>query len=289
MTWVLDLFDGKKNPKGNGNKRTYDGQSLKVTFYITSDALADSGDSLLETWQRAVDAGHEIANHTHTHQDIPVVPDVTWADEISQCNSVLTENLGLEEDAILGIRAPFLSFDAALFETIGQTQDMIYDCSVPHIVDPWEDFRNIWPYTLHDDFHDRTALTTMGKHPGIWTVPPYNLPLSPDRELNDHMVGFDSTAYATVHLSANDFYNAMKWGLDRRLDEVDNRAPLTIGVHSDVYSADNPDGAIYDPYASLEQRRGAIEDFIDYALAKPDVRFVTAKQILQWMSDPVPL
>jgi uncharacterized protein YpiB (UPF0302 family) len=77
----------------------------------------------------------------------------------------------------------------------------------------------------------------------------------------------------------------MKWALDFRMEEGDNRAPLTIGLHSDTYSEENT--GYTQPLAA---RRSALSDFIDYALDTYDeVRFVTTVQMLQWMSEPTEL
>jgi hypothetical protein len=56
-------------------------------------------------------------------------------------------------------------------------------------------------------------------------------------------------------------------------------------MHTDIYSSKYTAA----PNATAEQRQKAVEDFIDYALSKPQVRFVSNKQILDWVRNPVPL
>jgi peptidoglycan/xylan/chitin deacetylase (PgdA/CDA1 family) len=292
MNWVLDLLDGETNPAGKGNARTHDGQKLIVSFYYTTDSLDAGGEALLATWRRATAAGHEVANHTHTHRALESqgVP-WSWAMEIQKSNGILQDKLGVKPGSIRGFRAPFLQFDQALFETLGQTGGMIYDCSLTHIPigpegDNWRDVRHLWPYTLHNGTDGKSGQWQVGKHPKIWEIPVYTMPTtSPDRyqSANVNMAGFDSTAYGTLGKSGPDFYNSMKWSLDLRLEKVDNRAPLTIGLHTDTYSSQHTGYA-----APLEARRKALADFIAYALTKPEVRFVSAVQLLQWMSNPVP-
>jgi peptidoglycan/xylan/chitin deacetylase (PgdA/CDA1 family) len=292
MNWVLDLLDGKTNPAGKGNARTHDGQKLIVSFYYTTDSLDAGGEALLATWRRATAAGHEVANHTHTHRALESqgVP-WNWAMEIQKSNQILQDKLGVKPGTIRGFRAPFLQFDQALFETLGQTGGMIYDCSLTHIPigpegDNWRDVRHLWPYTLHNGTDGKSGQWQVGKHPKIWEVPVYTMPTaSADRYQSSisNLAGFDSTAYGTLGKSGPDFYNSMKWSLDLRLEKVDNRAPLTIGLHTDTYSSQHTGYA-----APLEARRKALADFIAYALTKPEVRFVSAVQMLQWMSSPVP-
>ncbi len=292
MNWVLDTLEGKTNPAGKGNARTHDGQKLIVSFYYTTDSLDDGGEALLATWRRAAGAGHEVANHTHTHRALESqgVP-WNWAQEIQKSNQILQDKLGVKPGSIRGFRAPFLQFDQALFETLGQTSGMIYDCSLTHIPiggagEDWRNYRHLWPYTLHNGTDGMSGQWQVGKHPRIWEIPVYTLPTAgPDRaqSANLNMAGFDSTAYGTLGKSGPDFYNSMKWALDLRLEKVDNRAPLTIGLHSDTYSSQHKGYT-----APLEARRKALADFIGYALTKPEVRFVSAVQLLQWMSSPVP-
>ncbi|MEE9383022.1 MAG: hypothetical protein V3V08_06365 [Nannocystaceae bacterium] len=159
--------------------------------------------------------------------------------------------------------------------------------------DDWRFKRHVWPYTLDSDFYFAVSFTSYGNRPGIWEVPVYTMPrgaTKPDRYDTDFasnfLAGFDSTAYGTVKMSAGDFLNSMKWALEFRLEEGSSRAPLTIGAHSDTYSKEHHS---YDDVASLAERRRAIVDFLDYALTFPEVRIVSAKQLLQWMSDPVAL
>jgi hypothetical protein len=81
-------------------------------------------------------------------------------------------------------------------------------------------------------------------------------------------------------MTKGEFLATLKHTLDKRLQG--NRAPLLFGAHTDYYSTKYT-GA---PNATSDERRAAIEEFIDYALSKPDVRIVSAKQVLDWMRLP---
>ena len=298
MKWVLDTFEAYKNPPGSGNPRTFDALPARVSFYFTTDSL-DAGEAGIEDqWLRVAKNRHEIANHTHTHRALQDTVPWNWQAEIDKSNAKISELFGISETEILGIRAPFLQHDAALFDAIEGTQGMIYDCSVTHLpsgdgLDDWTFKRHIWPYTLDNDFYYNVSFAKYGSRPGVWEVPVYTMPYGaskPTRAQTDmtgfSMAGFDSTSYGTLKRSATDFYNSMKWALEFRMEEGSSRAPLTIGVHSDTYSEKHKD---YDPVASLAQRRQAIVDFMEFASAYPEVRFVSARQMLQWMSNPVAL
>ena len=292
--WVLDELAKRQNPAGSGNARTHDGDPLIVSFYYTTDSLDMGGDELLEQWKRAVAAGHEVGNHTHTHRALEnegVAWD--WVSEIDTANDILASQLGVDKSKIIGFRAPFLQFDNALYDTLS-SRDMLYDCSITHYPvgkegNDWQFLRHIWPYTLDNDVDTYAGGGfRAGAHPGVWEVPVYTVPRSGDRKTSasQPIAGFDSTAWGTVKESASEYLQQMKWALDLRLEPGDSRAPMTLGVHTDTYSPAQDQAY---PQASLEERRAALTDFIDYALSKPEVRFVSAKQLLQWMSDPKPL
>ena len=73
----------------------------------------------------------------------------------------------------------------------------------------------------------------------------------------------------------------LKYTLDLRLNG--NRCPMTFGVHSDIYSKDYnfPSNNV-----DLEERQMVLREFIDYALAKSEVRIVSMKKLLEWMRKP---
>jgi hypothetical protein len=293
MEFVLDQLEARHNPAGSGNPRTYDGRPLRASFFFMSAALETGGPELLAQWQRAVADGHEVGNHTATHE----VAD--WVSEIDECNATLISQLGVDPKDIMGFRSPYLNYQQpTLVYPILQGEDHIkYDCTLRH--DAYYDYltpgastdfyMHIWPYTLDSGADVFTAGNLgIGNYPGLWELPTYALPTSANRnglkQPAQNYTGFDSTAYGTLNISAEAFENSMKWALDLRLENGDNRAPLLIGIHSDTYSTENVGYA-----QPLEARKAAIVHFLDYALSKPQVRFVSARQLLQWMCDPKPL
>ncbi len=64
-----------------------------------------------------------------------------------------------------------------------------------------------------------------------------------------------------------------------------NRAPMVFGAHTPVYSVNDEVAT----NATMEDRRAALADFINYALTKPDVRIVSMKELLDWLRNPVAL
>ena len=84
-------------------------------------------------------------------------------------------------------------------------------------------------------------------------------------------------------MSKDEFLATMKYTLDQHL--AGNRTPMMFGAHSEQYSSKYT----YPPRATAEERQQALEEFINYALSKPEVRIVSNKQILDWIRNPVPI
>jgi hypothetical protein len=293
MQWVMDLLEGKKNPAGKGNPSTYDGQPLKAAFYFTSNAVmpdaAKPGDAaykadLLKLWKRAVAAGHEVANHTHTHETSASHTKDQWVKEIRDCQKNLVDILGVPSSEIQGFRTPYLAFGKGTFDAIQET-GLLYEATVTHQGD-YNKRQHVWPYTLHKGFSERSIAPTDWIYPGVWEIPVYTV--SVDITGHPPVTGFDSSILTQAY--GNEYATMLRMGLDYRLTAQGNRAPYTVGLHSDTYSDENAAAKInYDPRMNLPDRKKALSDFIDYALTKPNVRFISAKQLIHWMRNPVAL
>ena len=91
-------------------------------------------------------------------------------------------------------------------------------------------------------------------------------------EPTDKISGLDWNVLEAAKCDGAEFLAILKYTLDLRL--AGNRAPFMVGGHTALYPRNKPD------------RRKAIEDFIAYALTKPEVRFVTGKQLVDWLRAP---
>ncbi len=284
MKWLLDFIKDKKNPAGLGNDATFDGQPIKMSFYYVGQAVED--ETLLVQWQRATDAGHEVANHTKTHETTSALSVAQWESEIGECTEILADKLKVNKSEIVGFRTPYLDYAKSSFDAL-KNQGFLYECTIAHQPDIYTK-RHIWPYTLHNGFHALTVIgdATSWKYAGFWEIPVYQM--SCDMTGYPSYKGFDSTILREA--VGRQWPSMLKINLDFRLTDGGNRAPYTIGVHTDTYSPSNADAAAaYDHVLTCNERQKSIEDFIDYALTKPDVRFVTAQQLIQWMNKPVAL
>lgn len=294
MKWTLDQLEGRANP-GSSQSGTHDGESVKATFFHIGSALEAGGEGLLTQWKRAVAAGHEVGNHSNTHRLNENNVAFDWVSELQACNQTLVEKLGVKREVVLGVRAPYLDFlQPALLPAMDKVGGFQYDTSIRH--DPvtmgladWKFYADVWPYTLDNGIYTMAAGGyDIGKHPGMWEIPPYTLPKLAGREAlfqpSNLYTAFDSTAYGTLGLTGKQFEDGMKWALDLKLQDGDSRAPLTIGLHSDTYSEQNTGYK-----TPLAERRQALVNFLNYAQTKPEVRFVTYQQLIHWMVKPVPL
>jgi len=315
LKFVTDLFSGKQNPAGRGNARTYDGTPARFSFYVISRYVAeedvDAPEHVKLQWRAAVDAGHEIGLHTHSHpHGIPFTTE-QWSEEISLCRSWLTKpfdaaraadpgiGIGVAAGELIGFRAPYLEWDKPLFPAL-RAQGLRYDCSIEEGVDDGFDGTNlVWPYRIEP------AGDPAGSE--LWEIPAYILIVPPDEECEHYGVppglrtrlaqvqsyfdpadgkitGFDWNLWVEFGMRSQEVVATAKYTLDQRL--AGNRAPFTFGTHSDIYSEQYYGDT---PNSSAADRRQALAEILEYALSKPEVRVVSAKQILDWVEDPVAL
>jgi hypothetical protein len=80
-----------------------------------------------------------------------------------------------------------------------------------------------------------------------------------------------------------EYLTTLKYNLDQRLKG--NRAPFLIGLHSQFYTS-QCFADLGAPYITYQEMRAVVQDFINYALTKLDVRIVPMIKILEWCRNP---
>lgn len=288
MKWVLDLLKNKKNHVGTRNPATFDDTDIKAVFYHTSGALDDGthgGNKLLTLWKEAYSLGHEVGCHTVTHNTSKATTLDMWKKEIKDCNSRLVKEMAIDVTQIAGFRTPYLDFNAETFTAIA-AEGLKYECTMTLMQD-YNKSQFYWPFTLDAGFPKGVIAGWEGKVviPGLWELPVYTI--NSDPTMWPPITGFDSSVLTQAN--GKDYESMLKQSLAYRLKVGGNRAPLTVGLHSDTYASANPAGVNYDKALTLEGRRAALKNFIEYALTFPQVRFVTGVQLISWMKNPVPL
>lgn len=306
VNWIVDLFGEKRNPAGGGQAATFDGTPAHVAFF--SNGTYWNKPDLVAAHRRAFAAGHEIDNHTLTHANGGKFPLADWRKEVADCDEVFVSH-GIPAAAIRGFRAPYLAYNAAAFELAAE-QGRLYDSSIEEGWQADQDGGNyLWPYTLDTGSPGDAAPyagrngTRIGAYPGLWEIAIHAFRVPADGECARYGVepglrervragmwknyqwkwdpdtakitGLDWNCLEQAGLSGADFLAILKYTLDLRL--AGNRAPLMICGHSALYPASKP------------ERRAALAAFFDYALGKPEVRVVTATQMIGWLRAPVPL
>ena len=321
FNWAINFLGPLHNPAGTNNAATYDNTSVRTSFYHNSTYLS----GMQSAWQTAFNAGHELDDHTVDHPDGIGFTQSQWATEIHNCRTALANAMGTTVSNIIGFRAPYLHYNDSTFSALlAESPAFTYDTS---IMGCWATAAGPtscpWPYTMDSGSPDADAVfskwsgrnvVSVGPHAGLWEMPVSVVFVPPDSVATQYgfptgfrqrvqnliggaqnpnffeqstgkMVGMDITMVLDAKMSKAEALATLKYTLDQRL--AGNRAPMIFVGHTHVYEAGWNVNA---PNVSdLTQRRGIIQDFVNYALSKPDVRIRPVADILTWMKTPVPL
>jgi hypothetical protein len=301
MTWAVDML------KNRG----------KASFYLTCTYMQAAA------WKAAYMAGHEIGNHTVTHATDRNVGLSRWMQEMNDCNAYITGQVGVPADEVIGFRTPFLKYDNDTLKAVKQI-GFRYDTSIEEGYE-WDDNTNasqdgtnfFWPYTLDNRSPGHTTQVEWGEglveiepQSGLWELPVYAVVVPPDDKCQTYGVepglrtklkqrqtwfdvngglitGFDynlwaSTSVGGFAMTKAEFVATLKYTLDQRL--AGNRSPFLFGAHTDYYVASWNQNAAGTP--SENDRRAAIEEFLDYAKAKQEVEITTYKRVLEYVRNP---
>lgn len=303
MTWFVDTLKDRRNPAGSGRAATFDGEPARAIFFSNGKYWTDR--SLITIHHRAFNAGHEIGNHTQNHAPGGAFTAAKWREEMTTCAATFDET-GIPAARVTGFRTPYLDYNAATFVALSAL-GLAYDSSIEEGEAPGQDGTNfLWPYTLdrgspgNAASHPAGSPKRVGAHPGLWEIPLHVFLVPADADCARYGVapglrariganlkaaygngsgepaekisGLDWNVLEAAKCDGPEFLAILKHTLDLRL--AGNRAPFMVGGHTALYPADKPD------------RRKALEDFIAYALSKPEVRFVTGQQLLGWLRQP---
>jgi len=333
LHFLTQLFAARRNPAGGGDSLTFDASPLHYSFYVNTyyiDAAPTENSAyggerenpvfIKRAWKEALDNGHEIGVHTHSHAHGREFSRQQWLQEMLLCIDILgrpydaaatPENpgreagMGVGRERLAGFRTPFLEYNDDTLKA-AQQLGFLYDCSLEEGTQPDQDGSNfLWPYRLDRGSPGNTPL--IGPHPGLWEVPVYVFMVPPDeacarygvppglrallRQRQDYfdpaagkVTGMDWNLWCEFSTTPAEFLAILKYTLDLRLNG--NRCPLTIGLHSELYSDKQDTKGLN---ASVPERRAALSEFFDYILRLPQVRVVDHKELLDWLQRPAPL
>lgn len=332
LRFVLDLAKGKKNPPGKGNAKTFDQAPIKFSFYCAAQYIGASQNEspvyIRRAMREALIAGHEIGNHTYSHEHGTQFTLDRWDAEINECtrwmikpyephedieNPDIRRGIGHLAGNIFGFRTPFLEYNDTMFTAITNL-GFLYDCSIEEGWQENQDGTNfLWPYTL-DNGSPGNAKTTqdgvsplIGKHPGLWELPLYPVIVPADSKCKEY--GAEPGLRAKLSKvrdyidTANGKITGLDWNLfvDFQMSKAEFLAAMKYTL--DLRLAGNRCPFLFgchsDIYAEAypdsmpnvtpQERREALTEFLHYALSKPEVRIATMKEVLDWLRNPVAL
>lgn len=311
MDWIVDYLATKKHA---------DNTKLRMSFYSNTTKWNASDDALVVAHTKAYQAGHEVSAHTETHPYF--IKGQSGADQIRmgldegrkevQNNINDLNNLaGIKYEHMKGFRTPFLAYSDTTFQ-IMKEEGFTYDCSINGSV-TWGQTSGsaYWPYTLDTDdgegnyAPDNTAKynwwnsahdAPIRKHTGLWELPcnmwnadpidTVGMDAAAGYETGGKITALDYNIWAQNKFDKEQSLRCLKYTLDQVY--AGNRAPMTIGMHSQYYTAEKDDDAAFASVPTVADRKYVIEKFIDYALTKGnDVYFVSGAQAIAYCMNPV--
>jgi len=330
LHFLTEMFAGQRNPEGGNDPRTFDASPLHYsfyvnTFYITADAAGppvyegrrENPVYVKRAWKEALDGGHEIGVHTHSHPHGSELNQLQWQEEMQRCIEILgrpfeasespdhpngRSGLGTGPERLAGFRTPFLEYNDDALKAARQL-GFLYDCSIEEGTQPDRDGTDFpWPYRLDRGSPAQPSL--IGPHPGLWEIPVYVFMVPPDEACGRYGVppglraemkrrqdyfdpaagkitGMDWNLWCEFAATPAEFLAILKYTLDLRLSG--NRCPLTIGLHSELYSDKDDTTGLR---ATVAERRAALREFFAYALQIPQVRVVNHIELLHWLQRP---
>lgn len=315
VNWVVnDLFAGRKNP---------DGSRALATFFIIGGAATredgvfteiggQSEGELVDAWRNAYAAGHELANHSWDHLPSRGGRGLSvsgWSEQIQKAHTRLLEQLQIPACELAGFRFPHLEFNDHGFSAL-ESAGYVYDTSMEFGYEYWypppNERGNLvegqgyasgspessahfwWPFTLDEPIPSNYQIVRgdVSVHPGVWAFP-LHVFVKITQGTAQNIKGLDDALWQkAAHEWSFDFCDVLKQTFDQHYNN--NRSPMNVGLHSDLYSQYNA-GADAAFNNTFEERRAGLRCFLDYVLSKSDARVVPFKQVIRWLRNPTPL
>lgn len=214
--WIYTFLKDKKNQsQETSQSETFDGTPARMSFYVNtnngddpeSNNIVNKKDTsmvrLSGLFNSALKDGHEIGNHTRTHNTGSGSSLTLWKKEITSAVTDL-KTIEINDTNIVGFRTPYLAYGDNTFKALTDSKTntkYLYDCSINTGDDSIYDGTNfIWPYlldkgvdsldALHEPRYDSTVVkgkdstvisvqVKVGSYPGLWEVPVYKVIVPP--------------------------------------------------------------------------------------------------------------
>ncbi|CAH2058121.1 unnamed protein product, partial [Iphiclides podalirius] len=217
--------------------------------------------------------GFEIALHSISHQ----TPQSYWAEatyddmmkEFGDQKRQMSHFANIPEDAIQGIRIPFLQMTGnASFQVMAET-GLKYDSSWPttRFVSP-----GLWPYTLDYASTQDCVIPPCptASIPGIWV-----LPMIAWTDLNGFPCSMtDACVFVPPFTDEEAWFKFILTNFERHY--LGNRAPFGFYVHEWYIRV----------YPAVQR---ALVRFLDLVNNLNDAFMVTGSDVIEWVQDPIPV
>lgn len=219
--------------------------------------------------------GDEISCHTMTHRQLNLdTSKQIMEQEIVGSREFLINKCGIPASQVVGFRNSYL-ITTPMSREVMHENGFLYDSSntFDWNGEPGAPANRSWPFTMDEGLPDNScaptdtfqACTPDESYPGLWEIPVWEM------QYQGQSYGMDPGADSPGNGAVRPTLPTLKYNFDEAYGG--NRAPLGIYVHVGWFS---------------KERIAGTQAFIKYAMAKPDVWFVTMHQLVQWMQDPVP-
>lgn len=247
------------------NRFNPNGHPIKATFFVSLDSRFD-----FARVQRLYADGHEIAIHTMSHATSATTTVGRWNREIAGDRRTLAALAAIPAAEIVGFRAPFLQVNDAAFQML-EARGFRYDSSFAEYASG--PAAPIWPYTLDNGLQQ--------------AAPPERLPARPYPGLFElPLYAHFSNGTAVTAMDPPETYDAdavqALWRTNFTARYTGNRAPFTLALHTTTTNQwlSHP---LHSPW-----RVEALTNFIAWALAHSNTWFVTCRDVVDFMEQPVP-
>ena len=313
INWIRSVME---------NGRNFDGSRRFMSFYVNTGqtcALWSRNTTLVNAAYDAYKAGHEIANHTEDHLYC-IAPngkreDVETIENAIRKTQQALITAGIPKEHHFGFRTPYLTYSDNTFIAMRKVmqdnrEQLLYDCSINGMYDKGGPN---WPYTLDGPADENGNVAPdndpkvnewgtdnpVKKHERIWELPARKIAIDPkdcpyvedilkkkygkDFKWDKHIVGLDYNLWNEAELNSDQTTRAYMHTLKKLLKG--NRAPFTMGVHSQFYFEGRP--GLYPKIADPAEKRRSFAEFVEQASKIPNVFFVSGDMVIRWMLNPV--
>ncbi|KAL4457862.1 hypothetical protein ABPG75_012727 [Micractinium tetrahymenae] len=279
---LLTHDDGVSRSSRDMLRAITDGRQSPNGCPLTATLFAKIGNTDCKALRELYQLGYEVACHTVQHKRLYGANRTFVESEIVGGRAQLAE-CGVPAEDIVGFRAPYLHIDAPVRQVLA-AHGFLYDSSLVEDTlgsSASQGFADrLWPFdmaagipincTTEDGPYGsrRQACEADESYPGLWEVPLWGM-----GELDGPFHMDPGFSYACMcHASEHSTLEILKAHFDAAYEG--NRAPLPLYVH---------------PFFLWEGHNvRQLQQFADYALSKPDVYFITMRQLIAWMKAPIP-